>query len=145
MNAKEYLLQYKTALARAERYKERITKAENVLKGVNLDGMPRGTATGDPTKNAALSLAILRQQYGMALIDAEQIAGEILANIEKVKDEKSRTLLYSRYIRLLPWDKVAERLDAFRPGKEYEIKSVIGYMHPKALRELEEVLKNVIH
>lgn len=139
MTTKEYLNQYKGMIGKIERLRDRIAKVENVLKAVSLDGMPRGTGTGDPTKNTAINLTLLKEQYSIALIEAENLCAKITAEIERVPDEKYRTLLYSRYILFESWTKIAERLDTFRPGKEYEVKHVIQYMHRHALMEFEKV------
>ena len=139
MNAKEYLNSYRRALMKVKRYGERIEQVQTLLRSVDLDGLPHGTAIRKPTEEYALNLAILKQEYVMAQLEAETIRQEVATTVEKLEDEKSKELLYSRYILLLPWSKVARRLDVLRPGKEYELKSVIGYMHRKALRELEEL------
>lgn len=125
---------------KARHYRERIIQAENVLKSLEMDGQPKGTKTGDPTKNAAINTLILKETYAMIITDAENICADITANIERMTDAKLRLLLYERYILFKPWSQVAKTLDHYRPGKEYELKSVMGYMHRKALRELQEVL-----
>ena len=140
MNVKNYLLKYKRCLTRAERYKERIAQIETILKGVNLDGMPKGYNLSDPTKTAALNLMILKEEYQLSLIEAERIAGEIVKNIEKMKNPQFGELLYSRYILLLSWNDVSERLRRSRIGKDYDIKYVLGEMHKRALKAFAEVL-----
>ena len=80
---------------------------------------------------------LLREELTYAKAEAEAIRQEIASQIDEVRNIKSKELLYSRYVLLLPWTKVAHRLDVLRPGKEYELKSVIGYMHKKALRDFE--------
>lgn len=140
MNVKSYLNQYRDLMMKARHYRERITEAENVLKSLEMDGQPKGTRPGDPTKNAALNTLILKETYALIILDAERICADITANIERMSSDKSRLLLYERYILFKPWSQVAKTLDAYRPGKEYELKSVMGYMHKKALKELQEVL-----
>lgn len=142
MNVKGYLLQYADLKRKADRYRERIANIENTLKGVNLDGMPRGTTPGDPTKNAALNLALLKEQLKDASVEAEQMAQEISENIEKMPTAKYKELLFDRYILFMTWEKVSTEMNYFRNGREYEVKHVTGYMHSQALRELEEVLLN---
>ena len=138
MNAKDYLMQYKISRMRVARYEERIEQLENVLKGIEMDGQPKGSTTGDPTKNTAIALALLREQYQMALDEAERIGAEIHASIEKMADEKLKTLLIERYILFRSWEQVTERMSQFR-HKEYEPKSVMGYLHKKALKEFDKV------
>lgn len=140
MNAKHYLNQYRELMIKAEHYRERIIRAENVLKALEMDGQPKGTKTGDPTRNAALNTLMLKETYALIVMEAERMCAGITAAIERMPDAKSRMLLYERYILFKPWTQVARRLDQYRPGKEYELKSVMGYMHRKALKELQEVL-----
>lgn len=140
MNAKHYLNQYRELMIKAEHYRERIIRAENVLKALEMDGQPKGTKPGDPTKNAALNTLMLKETYALIVMEAERMCADITASIERMPDAKSRMLLYERYILFKSWSQVARRLDQYRPGKEYELKSVMGYMHRKALKELQEVL-----
>lgn len=142
MNVKYYLLRYRKSKERAERYRERIAQIENTLKGVNLDGMPRGSNLSDPTKTAALNLALLKEQLQIAVIEAENTCQEIAAQIERMPTPQFCELLYSRYILLLSWNDTAERLRERRKGSDYDIKYVMGDMHRRALNEFSEVLMN---
>ena len=141
MNAKKYLQQYRDKRNVCKRYRERIAQIENVLRSVNLDGLPRGTNTGDPTMQAALSLTVLKEELKAAEIEAEQTAQKIADQIEALPDDKCRELLFDRYILLMRWEDVARSLDRFRPYQEYELKHVVGYLHRKALQQFEEVNK----
>lgn len=140
MNAKEYLERYKIALQRQRQYEERVEMVTTFLKGIDMDGQPHGTNIGKPTEEIAINLALLKEQLVYAKAEAEQIRQEIASQIDEMEDVKSKELLYCRYVLLLPWSRVCRRLDVLRPGKEYELKSVIGYMHRKALREFAEVI-----
>lgn len=140
MNAKEYLERYKVALQRQRQYEERVEMVTTFLKGIDMDGQPHGTNIGKPTEEIAINLALLKEQLVYAKAEAEQIRQEIASQIDEMDDVKSKELLYCRYVLLLPWSRVCRRLDVLRPGKEYELKSVIGYMHRKALREFEEII-----
>lgn len=142
MNVKYYLQKYRKAKERAERYRERIARIENTLKGVNLDGMPHGTSLSDPTQTAALNLALLKEQLQFAVIEAERTCQEIAGQIEKVKNPQFCELLYCRYILLLSWNDTAERLRQKRLGSDYDVKYVCGEMHRRALIAFYEVIKN---
>lgn len=137
MSAKTYLERYKIALQRVRQYEERVDMITTFLKGIDMDGQPHGTNIGKPTENIAINLALLKEQLVYAKAEAEQIRQEIADQIDQMENVKYKELLYCRYVLLLPWTKVAQRLDVLRPGKEYELKSVIGYMHRKALKEFE--------
>lgn len=140
MSAKEYLERYKVALQRQRQYEERVEMVTTFLKGIDMDGQPHGTNIGKPTEEIAINLALLKEQLVFAKAEAEQIRQEIASQIDEMEDVKSKELLYCRYVLLLPWSRVCRRLDVLRPGKEYELKSVIGYMHRKALREFAEMI-----
>lgn len=140
MNAKEYLERYKIALQRQRQYEERVEMVTTFLKGIDMDGQPHGTNIGKPTEEIAINLALLKEQLTYAKAEAEMIRQEIASQIDQMEDVKSKELLYCRYVLLLPWSRVCRRLDVLRPGKEYELKSVIGYMHRKALREFAEII-----
>lgn len=140
MSAKEYLERYKIALQRQRQYEERVEMVTTFLKGIDMDGQPHGTNIGKPTEEIAINLALLKEQLVFAKAEAEQIRQEIASQIDEMEDVKSKELLYCRYVLLLPWSRVCRRLDVLRPGKEYELKSVIGYMHRKALREFAEMI-----
>lgn len=140
MRAKEYLERYKIALQRQRQYEERVEMVTTFLKGIDMDGQPHGTNIGKPTEEIAINLALLKEQLVYAKAEAEQIRQEIASKIDEMEDVKSKELLYCRYVLLLPWSRVCRRLDVLRPGKEYELKSVIGYMHRKALREFAEII-----
>jgi len=139
MRAKEHLERYKVALQRVRQYEERVDMIATVLKGIDMDGQPHGTNIGKPTENIAINLALLKEQLTYAKAEAEEIRQTIAGEIDRMENVKYKELLYSRYVLLLPWSQVAKRLDDLRPGKEYELKSVIGYMHRRALKEFEEV------
>ena len=140
MSAKEYLERYKVALQRQRQYEERVEMVTTFLKGIDMDGQPHGTNIGKPTEEIAINLALLKEQLTYAKAEAEMIRQEIASQIDEMEDVKSKELLYCRYVLLLPWSRVCRRLDVLRPGKEYELKSVIGYMHRKALREFAEII-----
>ena len=139
MRAKEHLERYKVALQRVRQYEERVDMIATVLKGIDMDGQPHGTNIGKPTENIAINLALLKEQLTYAKAEAEEIRQAIAGEIDRMENVKYKELLYSRYVLLLPWSQVAKRLDDLRPGKEYELKSVIGYMHRRALKDFEEV------
>lgn len=140
MNAKSYLLRYKKYKDRVNRYKDRIAQLEDTMKGVNLDGMPRGGSLSDPTQIAALNLTLLKEQLGFSIVEAERLCQKIVDEINSMENPQYSELLYSRYILLLPWVEVAERLRA-RRHKEYDIKYVMGEMHGRALQAFAEVIK----
>ena len=139
MNTKEYLRQYRTLCGQVERYKERIEQIEASLhKSLELDGMPHGTSTSNPTQDTAIRLAMIRSKLQTALIEAELTRQTIAEEIEKVEVSTYRELLYSRYILLLNWEEVTDRVSIGR-RERYDSKHIRGYMHGQALREFERI------
>lgn len=143
MNAKETLNQYRVLYGKARRYEIRIERLEDSLtKAVEWDGSPRSTTPGNPTEQNALKLVELSEKLKAIKIECELQAQLIADKIEKVKDPRYKELLFSRYIMLLPWEDVAVRVTlACRPYKDYDEKHIQSYMHARALKEFEEVMK----
>lgn len=142
MKAKEYLEQYKKIYGKFRRIEIRLEQLEaSYIKSLELDGMPHGQTPGKPTERNALKLAEIKSELSDLLKETEVQRQEIADQIEKVKDPRYKELLFSRYVMLLPWDDVAIRVSiSCRPGKEYEPKHIMGYMHSQALKAFDEVL-----
>ena len=124
MTTKEHLKQYRTLCGQVERYKERIEQIEASLnKSLELDGMPHGTSTGNPTQETAIQLAMIRTKLQPALIDAAYMRPTIAEEIEEMET--------STYKELTNRVSIGRR-------ERYDLKHVMGYMHGQALREFEE-------
>ena len=137
MTTKEYLKQYRTFCGKIERYNERIEQIEASLqKSLELDGMPRGSSTGNPTQDTAIKLATIRSQLQASIIEAEFLRQTIAEEIEEMETATYKELLYSRYILLLTWEDVTDRVSAGRKDR-YDSKHIMTYMHGQALREFE--------
>lgn len=135
---KDYLRQYQKLCGQVARYGERIEQIEGSLqKSINLDGLPHGTGTSDPTQQTAIRLAEIRTKLKEALLEAELMKQTIANEIEEVDNPRYRELLYSRYILCLTWEKVADRVSIGRK-KEYEVTHVKGWMHSEALKAFEK-------
>lgn len=138
MNTKTYLKKYESLSGKVERLRERIEQIEASLQGsIKLDGLPHGTKTSNPTLETAIKLANIRSKLNIAMMEAELTRQTIATEIEEMENPKYRELLYSRYILLMKWDDVAERVSKGR-ANEYEITHVKGYMHSQALKAFEE-------
>lgn len=138
MTTKEYLKQYRNLCGKVERYRERLEQIEASLnKSLELDGMPRGSNTGNPTEETAIKLADIRSRLSAALINAEYMRQTIAEEIEKMNTATYKELLYSRYILLLTWEDVTDRVSEGRKER-YDVKHIMTYMHSQALKEFEE-------
>ena len=141
MNVKEYLKQYKILTGKVRRYEERIEQIEASLqRSMDLDGLPKSTKTSDPTKETAIKLATIHEKMSSAVLEAEMARQLISDQIELVSRHEYRELLYSRYILLLPWEDVTDRVSIGRKER-YDVKHIMGYMHAEALRAFGEVIK----
>ena len=143
MTTKEYLNKYRVLCGEIERDKERIEQIEASLqKSINLDGLPHGTKIGDPTKDTALKLVDIQDRLKREVMDAELMKQTIADEIEQIKTPRFKELLYSRYILLLTWEDVTDRVSGNRKER-YDSKHIRGYMHGEALREFERCRKEV--
>lgn len=143
MTTKEYLNQYKDLCGKIDRDKERIRDIEDSIHpSINLDGMPHGTKIGDPTKDTATELADIHTRLKKEVMDAELMKQTIADEIERIKTPRFKELLYSRYILLLTWEDVTDRVSGNR-RERYDSKHIRGYMHGEALREFERCRKEV--
>lgn len=141
MTTKEYLNQYRVLCGEIERDKERIEQIEASLqKSINLDGLPHGTKTSDPTKDTALKLVDIQDRLKREVMDAELMKQNIADEIERISTPRFKELLYSRYILLLTWEDVTDRVSKSRKER-YDSKHIRGYMHGEALREFERCRK----
>lgn len=140
MQAKKILTRYRRLTFIASRDEERIKQIEDtLLKGMEMDGQPKGTKTGDPTGRNAVMLAELRSKIERELIEAEVERQKTIDLIHKMEDPVCQELLYSRYILGLTWERVTDRLDAYKEDG-YTVEYVMGRMHARALRLFEEVI-----
>ncbi len=142
MTTKEYLKQYRTLCGKVERYRERIEQIEASLqKSLELDGMPRGTRTGNPTQETAIRLAAIRSHLQTAIMEAELMRQTIAEEIELMETPTYKELLYSRYILLLTWEDVTDRVSEGR-RERYDSKHIMSYMHGQALNEFRRIQCN---
>lgn len=142
MRTKDYLKQYCELCGKVERYRERIEQIEaSLLKSINLDGLPHGTGTSDPTQQIAIKLSEVRSKLNIAMMEAELTRQTIATEIEEVENPIYRELLYSRYIlgetRLTKWEDVTDRISKGRENR-YDTKHVMSYMHDQALKAFEK-------
>lgn len=138
MTTKEYLMQYRILVGRIRRYRERIEQIEASLqKPLQLDGMPKGTTTGDPTSTTAIKLAEIHDRLKKSADESELLRETIADEIEAVNNPIYQELLYSRYILCLTWEEVTDRVSRGRKDR-YELKHVMGYLHGNSLKAFEK-------
>lgn len=139
MTAKEFLNQYKAALFRVRRCRERLEQiaASSEGTGGRADGMPRSGAISKPTETNAIRLATTKQRLERMIVEAEEIRQTVADAIERVPDPIHQELLYARYVKGLDWGGVTIRVSSLR-DRPYDESYVRGRLHANALREFEK-------
>lgn len=134
MNAKEYLLQYKSIDARVKILQSEIEALRTEAEGmsINLDGMPKAKGTKDKTARIAILLAECETALTEELSKAWKLRIEIVGELGKMTNSRHQKLLYARYIQDHTWERIAVDMN---------ITWRYCYMlHGSALAELEKVL-----
>ena len=132
MTAKEFLRQYEELNRRAYRYqqeyKTELEKVDAIGSTLAGDGMPHGSGISRRTEDKAIRLADKAAKWKAAELDALQKRQEIFEVIHDI-DGIEGDILYERYINLLTWEQIAERL--------YYSDSGLYYAHQRALAIVE--------
>lgn len=115
MTKKEFLKRYRAITGRIEAKMEQIERMENALyPGAQiLSGMPGGGAAGDgmeKTDSLMDKLRKIRGKIASEIAELESVRNEIIAAIDAVPSEMLRELLELRYINMLGWREVANRM-----------------------------------
>ena len=128
MKAKEFLKQYEYAMdyvARCENeYNEAVENIDAIGSTLSGDGQPHGTGISRKTENRAIDLVTAKEKWAQAKADAFQIRQEVVNLIIDIPGIEGK-VLYERYINLLTWEQIAEKLFYSYTG--------IFYAHNRAL------------
>ena len=135
MDAKGYLESYRliqtrinVLMAEVERLR---AEAESV--SINLDGMPRGTATDDKLSRLVAEMADLESTITDELSGLYIRRMKIITMLGLLKNHKHQLLLQKRYIDCKSWEHIAVEMD---------ISWRYCYMlHGSALAEFEKILE----
>lgn len=135
MDAKGYLESYRliqtrinVLMAEVERLR---AEAESV--SINLDGMPRGTATDDKLSRLVAEMADLESTLTDELSSLYIRRMKIITMLGLLKNHKHQLLLQKRYIDCKSWEHIAVEMD---------ISWRYCYMlHGSALAEFEKILE----
>lgn len=108
---KEYLKEYERAVRQMERSEERIEelRMSRTSPKAALDGMPRGNRINDLSSYAAL-LDQEERRYVKARYLRVKKCKEISDRIERLENEDEKDVLVYRYIRLLKWENICEKI-----------------------------------
>jgi len=134
MVAKEYLESYKQIQTRINVLQSEInrlrTEAESV--SINIDGMPKGTATDDKLSRIVSVMADLEKTMLDEMSGLYIRRMRIITLLGKLKSHKHQLLLQKRYIECKSWERIAVEMDiTWRHCYR---------LHGSALAEFQEVL-----
>lgn len=128
MTAREFLDQYREADRRARRLKREYEKEQELIDSVrssaDIDGMPRGKNISKRVEDRAIRLADKALKLNKARLDAIEIRQRVFDVIQKIEGDAGE-VLYLRYIELMQWTEIQERLNYSKNG--------IHKLHRKAL------------
>lgn len=135
MTAKEFLKQYQYAVDLVERYEAEYKRAEEEIDAIGStlsgDGTPHGTGISRKTESKAIKLSEIRDKWKKARDDAFEVRQQVLNVIIDIPDVEGK-ILYERYINLLTWEQIAEKL--------YYSYTGVFYAHGRALDIVEKRL-----
>ena len=143
MHAKEYLKQYKGIVTKIRLLEEDILALEASIGSAPAPkdkDMPHTPSTRNTTEDMLVRLIDLKRDKENLLHEAQikraEISGTVeeLAHINDPNASAYMTLLYDRYIRLMPWDEIAASMQF---GETY----TRGALHGKALLAISPLIK----
>jgi len=109
MTAKEYLRQYIRASyeinARMENIEQIMALATKVT--ATLDGDRVQSGKSDKVGNAAITLALMRDDAEKRVTGLRQTMADIEGTIDAINDDRYRLVLYQRYILNKKWEQIA--------------------------------------
>lgn len=144
MTAKEYLLGYRQAAARAQMIESRIEeycRGMGGLKAIEYSDMPKAHNVERDLSDSFVKLDEMNWEWRQRVNECRQIMRDICARIDRMKDADEGRVLQLRYITswidshgreqvgLLPWEAVAARMG-------YE-KRQVQRIHGTALQHIE--------
>lgn len=138
MRAKDFLRQYEYAMdyvARCENeYNEAVENIDAIGSTLSGEpGMPHGSGVSRKTENKAIDLVTAKEKWAQAKADAFEIRQRVVDTIIDIPDIEGK-VLYERYINLLTWEQISERLHYSNSG--------IYYAHQRALDIVERRLSS---
>lgn len=135
MDAKGYLESYRLIQTRINVLMAEVDRlrAEAESVSINLDGMPRGTATDDKLSRLVAEMADLESTLTDELSGLYIRRMKIITLLGLMKNHKHQLLLQKRYIDCKSWEHIAVEMD---------ISWRYCYMlHGSALAEFEKILE----
>lgn len=108
---KEYLKSYRDAVIAENQIKEEIDhlRMDKMFPSLIQDGMPHGSRSSDLSAYAAKLDELLRELEDQ-MNERIQLRREIVRKIECMDSETEKAVLRYRYIHMLKWEEIKERL-----------------------------------
>ena len=75
-----------------------------------IDGMPRGSGTGDPTGNLASEIANCKLMITCKELEIQIQKRRVIQFIDQIDDSVMRQIVFFRCVALKPWNRVAEEV-----------------------------------
>ena len=136
MEAKEYLESYRLIQTRINVLMTEVERlrAEAESVSIDLDGMPRGTATDDKMSRLVAEMADLEATLTDEMSGLYVRRMRIITQLGMLKSHKHQLLLQKRYIECKSWEHIAVEMDiTWRHCYR---------LHGSALAEFEQVLRD---
>lgn len=131
MTSKELLTKYSYLIQEEKNIKIDIEINQNKINTFRLDP---GTAFYN-------SIYGEKEQLESKIKAIEEEKQNIVDNINSIKNDLYRDILYYRYIKLMAWEDVTEAINK-EAEKPRSLNNVKQYSHNKALEELQNILDN---
>lgn len=127
---KKFLKEYEKAVNKMERSKRILQEAQmcRICPAIANDGMPHAHNNGDLSSYAVL-LERAKNEYIKCRYHRIKKYREVLAKVQEIVDEDERKILAYRYINLLKWRDIQEKLGM----KERQVYRI----HTRALKNLK--------
>lgn len=134
MTAREFLSGLRYIERRIDAYTEAAMRARARAERITtvLTGQPHGGGTGSPMENAAVELADLETELQREAEELRTRHAEARKMLERMQDERLRTILDERYICRMSWQRVARDV--------YCSYDHVFKLHRRALTEFDRIL-----
>lgn len=138
MTAKEYLNRYRSINYTIDAKLEQVARLRALATRVtpSYGGRKSNGSTSDRVGHILAGIERLEQEVNREIDRLISAAAEIRATISLLPDEHMRELLEMRYINGWSWRKIAAKMN-------YSEKHLIGYLHKRALEEIDLILAKV--
>ena len=128
---KQYLRGYERACRKQRRVEEELEtiRNEKILPGITADGMPHGSRKCNDLSEYMVRLLEIETEYEEEKLKLLETRKRIVDSIEELHSENEKDVLKARYIDLLSWEAICQRM-------HYEWAQVHRF-HANALQHLK--------